>query len=127
MIPCGILPPLITPLLGDDQLDAAGLERLVEHVLAGGVHGLFLLGTTGEGPSLSYRLRREIIERLRALVVRRGDLYRIGQPHACSGLKGIKCALSLKGICRDLVAAPSQPFEEHQKAERAAVPGGRIR
>ena len=63
MIPRGIIPPLITPLLGDDQLDPAGLERLVEHVLAGGVHGLFLLGTTGEGPSLSYRLRQEMIER----------------------------------------------------------------
>jgi 4-hydroxy-tetrahydrodipicolinate synthase len=31
-------------------------------VLAGGVSGLFLLGTTGEGPSLSYRLRRELAE-----------------------------------------------------------------
>jgi 4-hydroxy-tetrahydrodipicolinate synthase len=40
-----------------------GLERLIEHILAGGVHGVFLLGTTGEGPSLSYRLRRELIER----------------------------------------------------------------
>ena len=37
---------------------ARGLERLVEHILAGGVAGLFILGTTGEGPSLSYRLRQ---------------------------------------------------------------------
>ncbi|HOB34068.1 MAG TPA: dihydrodipicolinate synthase family protein, partial [Verrucomicrobiota bacterium] len=59
----GIIPPIVTPLCGRDELDAAGLERLIEHVLAGGVHGLFLLGTTGEGPSLSYRLRRELIER----------------------------------------------------------------
>lgn len=40
------------------------MERLVEHVLSGGVTGLFLLGTTGEGPSLSYRLRREFVERV---------------------------------------------------------------
>jgi 4-hydroxy-tetrahydrodipicolinate synthase len=59
----GIIPPLVTPLRDRDTLDAAGLERLLEHVLAGGVHGIFLLGTTGEGPSLSYRLRKEIIER----------------------------------------------------------------
>jgi dihydrodipicolinate synthase/N-acetylneuraminate lyase len=59
----GIIPPLVTPLLGRDELDIAGLERLVEHVLAGGVHGLFILGTTGEAPSLSYHLRREMIER----------------------------------------------------------------
>jgi len=60
----GIIPPLVTPLLDRDTLDAAGLERLIEHVLAGGVHGLFVLGTTGEAPSLSYRLRYELIERV---------------------------------------------------------------
>lgn len=60
----GIIPPLVTPLADRDVLDVAGLERLVEHLLAGGVHGLFLLGTTGEGPSLSYRLRRELIQRV---------------------------------------------------------------
>lgn len=59
----GIFPPLVTPLSGPDQLDVSGLERLIEHVLAGGVHGLFILGTTGEGPALSYRLRRELIDR----------------------------------------------------------------
>ena len=60
----GIIPPLVTPLLDRDTLDAAGLERLIEHILAGGVHGLFVLGTTGEAPSLSYRLRYEVIERV---------------------------------------------------------------
>ena len=59
----GIFPPVVTPLLDGDTLDTAGLERLIEHLITGGVHGLFLLGTTGEGPSLSYRLRRELVER----------------------------------------------------------------
>lgn len=59
----GIIPPIVTPLLSRDALDVAGLERLLEHILAGGVHGIFVLGTTGEAPSLSYRLRRELIER----------------------------------------------------------------
>lgn len=64
----GIVPPMITPLKGQDELDIAGLERLVEHILGGGVHGLFLLGTTGEGPSLSYKLRKELLERTCKLV-----------------------------------------------------------
>src|SRR5438067_12381442 len=64
----GIIPPLATPLLGHDCLDAAGLERLIEHPLAGGVHGLFILGSTGEAPSLSSRLRLEIIKRTSAQV-----------------------------------------------------------
>lgn len=59
----GIIPPLATPLKGRDQLDEAGLDRLIDHVLAGGVHGIFILGTTGEAPSLSYRLRCEVIAR----------------------------------------------------------------
>jgi 4-hydroxy-tetrahydrodipicolinate synthase len=60
----GIVPPMVTPLLDRDHLDVAGLERLLEHILAGGVNGLFILGTTGEGPSLSYHLRQELIERV---------------------------------------------------------------
>ena len=59
----GIIPPMVTPLRERDELDVPGLERLIERILAGGVSGLFILGTTGEGPSLSYRLRREVIER----------------------------------------------------------------
>jgi 4-hydroxy-tetrahydrodipicolinate synthase len=60
----GIIPPMVTPLLDRDNIDVAGLEKLVEHILAGGVHGLFILGTTGEAPSLSYKLRYELIERV---------------------------------------------------------------
>lgn len=57
----GIIPPLVTPLLDNDTLDVASLENLIEHLIAGGVHGLFILGTTGEEQSLSYRLRKEMI------------------------------------------------------------------
>lgn len=64
----GIIPPLVTPLRARDELDISGLERLIEHTIGGGVHGLFILGTTGEGPSLSYRLRKELIERTCQLV-----------------------------------------------------------
>jgi 4-hydroxy-tetrahydrodipicolinate synthase len=59
----GIVPPLITPLADEYNLDLPGLQRLIEHVLAGGVHGLFLLGTTGEGPSLSYELKYEMVKK----------------------------------------------------------------
>lgn len=64
----GIVPPMVTPLCGPDTLDNAGLERLIEHILAGGVHGLFILGTTGEAPGLSTALRRELIERTCRLI-----------------------------------------------------------
>lgn len=57
----GIVPPLVTPLAARDQLDVEGLQRLLDHVINGGVSGIFVLGTTGEAPSLSYRLRQEMI------------------------------------------------------------------
>lgn len=60
----GIIPPLATPLRSPEQLDCEGLERLVEHVIAGGVRGIFALGTTGEGPMLPLALRRQLVERV---------------------------------------------------------------
>lgn len=60
----GIIPPVVTPLKNTNTLDVDGLEKLVEHILSGGVHGLFILGTTGEGPSLSYDLRYEVTKRV---------------------------------------------------------------
>jgi len=59
----GIVPPMATPLASMDEMDIPGLERLIEHILHGCAHGLFILGTTGEGPALSHRLRRDLIER----------------------------------------------------------------
>lgn len=70
----GIVPPMVTPLADRDGLDIAGLERLIEHILGGGVHGLFILGTTGEAPSLSHRLRHELIERTCRLVAGRAPV-----------------------------------------------------
>ena len=64
----GIFPPMVTPLTARDTLDIHGLERLIEHILGGGVQGLFILGTTGEAPSLSYKLRGELINRVCQLV-----------------------------------------------------------
>jgi 4-hydroxy-tetrahydrodipicolinate synthase len=60
---CGIIPPLVTPLKDNDTLDVESLERLIEHLIQGGVHGLFILGTTGEEQSLSYRVRQEMIRK----------------------------------------------------------------
>ncbi len=57
----GIIPPVITPLLDRDTIDEAGTERLLNHMIDAGVAAVFILGTTGEAPSLSYRLRRDFI------------------------------------------------------------------
>lgn len=58
----GIIPPLVTPLLNNNTLDIEGLECLIEHVISGGVQGIFILGTTGEAQSLSFDLRVQMIK-----------------------------------------------------------------
>ncbi|CAB9496538.1 4-hydroxy-tetrahydrodipicolinate synthase [Seminavis robusta] len=58
----GIITPLATPLLDHDVLDEPSTRKLLDHVIEGGVAGIFLLGSTGEGPSLSYQTRRNLIQ-----------------------------------------------------------------
>lgn len=58
----GIIVPLVTPLSNNDRIDVEGLNNLIEHVVQGGVHGIFILGTTGEAQSLSMKLREEMIK-----------------------------------------------------------------
>lgn len=58
----GIVTPLITPLASPDSLDQPSLEKLVEHVIGGGVSAVFVLGTTGEGPALPTTVRRQVVE-----------------------------------------------------------------
>ena len=58
----GVIPPTITALNADESLDRAGMARVVEHQIAGGVDGLFVLGSNGEGPTLRDAVRREVCE-----------------------------------------------------------------
>ncbi len=58
----GIIVPLVTPLSGNGRIDIDGLKNLIEHIIKGGVHGIFILGTTGEAQSLSIEQREEMIK-----------------------------------------------------------------
>ena len=71
----GIVTPMITPLLSQDRLDIASLELLIEHLVKGGVSGIFILGSTGEAPGLSYRLRRELMDKACTMVQGRVSIF----------------------------------------------------
>lgn len=49
----GVIPPVITPRTADGAVDTASLERVVDHLIDGGVTGLFVLGSSGEVPYLT--------------------------------------------------------------------------
>jgi 4-hydroxy-tetrahydrodipicolinate synthase len=58
----GIIPPLCTPLTAGLDVDVASLERLIDHLLDAGVHGLFVLGSTGETAFLPDRSRHQVLQ-----------------------------------------------------------------
>ncbi|MES2924539.1 MAG: dihydrodipicolinate synthase family protein [Verrucomicrobiota bacterium] len=58
----GAVVPLVTPATAEGQIDFAAVDRLVESQIAGGVEGLLILGTTGEGPCVPQSLRSPLIE-----------------------------------------------------------------
>ena len=64
----GLIPPMVTPLDAKRRLDKKGTKNMVNHLLKGGVDGIFLLGTTGEGPHLSYAVREELVKTVCGLV-----------------------------------------------------------
>ncbi|MGC5341392.1 dihydrodipicolinate synthase family protein [Streptomyces sp. DT24] len=58
----GVIPPVVTPLTTDGELDRASLERVVGHLIDGGVNGLFALGSSGETAYLTPGRQDEVIE-----------------------------------------------------------------
>ncbi len=57
----GVITPMITPMVDRNTIDFEGQKRMLDHLVEGGVSGVFLMGTTGEGASLSYKMRKELI------------------------------------------------------------------
>ena len=67
----GIIPPMITPLLDPATLDREAVVNMVERLIAAGVSGIFVLGTTGEAQALSQRVRSELVQLVCATVAGR--------------------------------------------------------
>lgn len=60
----GIVPPVLTPFHPDGSLDLEGLDRLVDHLVDGGVHGLFVLGSSGQVAYLTDAERDTVVARV---------------------------------------------------------------
>jgi 4-hydroxy-tetrahydrodipicolinate synthase len=62
----GIIVPLITPVDSDDRVDESSFRKIIHHVISGGVHGLFVGGSAGEGPLLMEKEWTRMMEIARA-------------------------------------------------------------
>src|SRR5262249_59339396 len=58
----GVVPPVCTPLTPDHEVDTGSLVRLLDHLLDGGVDGLFVLGSTSEVAFLPDGHRRTVLD-----------------------------------------------------------------
>lgn len=58
----GVISPLLTPILADESLDEQAFRRLIEYVIGGGCHALFVLGSTGESVALPAAQRSRSLE-----------------------------------------------------------------
>ncbi|MDO5080521.1 dihydrodipicolinate synthase family protein [Buchananella hordeovulneris] len=57
----GVVPPVVTPLTETGRFDEASFARNIERQLAAGVHGLFVLGSSGEVAFSTTTRRREVL------------------------------------------------------------------
>lgn len=60
----GIVPPVLTPMRPDGSLDLDSLDRLIDHLIDGGVDGLFALGSSGQVAYLTDAERDTVVERI---------------------------------------------------------------
>jgi dihydrodipicolinate synthase/N-acetylneuraminate lyase len=71
----GVIVPMVTPVTPRGELDEPAVGRLVDFLLEGGVDGIFVLGTTGEGEAVPRAFRRRLIECTVGRVRRRAKVY----------------------------------------------------
>lgn len=121
---------LITPFKQNSEVDFTALEKVINHILDGGVEYLISMGTTGEPSTLSKEERLAVIkETFRIVNERVPVIVGVGSNNTAEVLKGI-ASLPLEKATALLHASPyyNRPsqegiFQHYQKvAEASPVP-----
>ena len=118
----GVFPALVTPFR-DSALDEAAFVALVERQIAGGVHGLVPVGTTGETATLSHDEHRKVVELCVATAA--GRVPVIAGAGSNSTAEAIELVRHAKTVGADaaLVVTPyyNRPSQEGLYAHYAAI------
>ena len=94
----GVFPIVVTPFHDDGSIDYLSLDRLIDHLLAHGAHGLGLFGNASEGYTLLASERVEMLKRIVRRVNGRVPLV------VSTGSTGTDAAVALSVEARDLGA-----------------------
>src|SRR5437763_3785743 len=126
----GIIPPVITPMQANEDLDLPRLRSFIDHLIASGVHGIFVLGTNSEFYALDETEKQQVIatavEHVRGRVpVFAGtgaettrEAVRLTRMAAREGVQGVS-------VITPYFVAPSQQeiFDHYRRiAENTALP-----
>jgi 4-hydroxy-tetrahydrodipicolinate synthase len=71
----GIIPPVVTPFKDDESLDLDALQRHIDWLIGHTVHGIFVLGTTGEFYAMSEAEKQAVTAAAVAHVGSRAKVY----------------------------------------------------
>lgn len=71
----GIIPPIVTPMTTDEEIDLDGLRKHIDWMLGHQVHGIFVLGTTGEFYAMSEAEKQAVTAAAVAHVGSRAKVY----------------------------------------------------
>ncbi|MGK6352912.1 4-hydroxy-tetrahydrodipicolinate synthase [Parapedobacter sp. DT-150] len=119
---------LVTPFHSDGTIDYAGLEKLIEHQISGGMNYLVSLGTTGETATLREAERKAVWKFTADKVAKRVPLVAgIGGNHTAEAVRQLQ-AFDTEGYTAILSVSPyyNKPSQEgiyqHYKAVAAASP-----
>jgi N-acetylneuraminate lyase len=92
----GIIPALLTGFDRGEDLDPEAIRALASRLVSGGVHGLFLCGTSGEFPLLSLEERERIVELVSAEAAGRvAIIVHVGAPRTRDAIRLAQHAASL--------------------------------
>ncbi len=95
----GLIVPMVTPITQGGEIDDPAVGRVVNHLIDGGVDGIFVLGTTGEGASVPMSQKGVLVQRCICHTSGRAVVY--------AGISGssLTDSLNLAQRCKDLGAA----------------------
>src|SRR5262249_1497193 len=71
----GIIPPVITPMKANEDVDLPRLCSFIDHLISSAVHGIFFLGTNMEFYALDEREKQEVISTAVGHVNKRVPVY----------------------------------------------------
>lgn len=114
----GVVPPVITPMHDDGSIDFESLDRVVDHLIDGGMHGLFILGSSGQVAYLTDAERDAVTERVVARAAGRVPVL-VGTPDLTANriIESARRAEAL-GVDAIVVTAPLYALNDMVEIER---------